>query len=186
MRTRSPESPLVPLLMTSIARLSRVALLTGIAATALALPLRAQQRAAAAATPSLVVASLNTTAAKEGGKLRTTARPNDVLRYTLTFRNPTSRALANVELKDAIPAGVRLVVGSTHGSRADARVEFSADGGKSWAEQPMETVLVAGQSVTRPVSADRYTHIRWVVGGTVAPRSTVTADFEVKVDGTGA
>ena len=79
---------------------------------------QAQQATSHTAAPSLAVAALNTTAAAEGGRSgRATVRPNDVLRYTLTFTNPTSRSLANVELKDPMPAGVHFVAGSTHASR---------------------------------------------------------------------
>jgi uncharacterized repeat protein (TIGR01451 family) len=173
---------LAPGLMKHLARFTLVVTLL---AASLALPARAQQTAARSAAPSLVVAALNVTAASETGPARAAARPNDVLRYTLTFTNSTSRTLSNVELKNPIPAGVHFVSGSTHASRTDARVEYSADGAKSWAAEPMETVVVNGQSVTRAISADRYTHVRWMVGGNVAPKATVTADFEAKVDGAG-
>jgi uncharacterized repeat protein (TIGR01451 family) len=134
------------------------------------------------AAPSLIVSALNTTAAAESDRpMRATVQPNDVLRYTLTFTNPTGRSLGNVELKNPIPAGVHLVAGSTHASRTDARIEFSADGGKSWSAAPMESVMVDGQSLSRPIPADRYTHVRWLVRGAVGPQATVTADFEARV-----
>jgi uncharacterized repeat protein (TIGR01451 family) len=147
-------------------------------------PATAQQATVRPAAPTLMVAALNMTAEQESPRsARSTVRPNDVLRYTLTFTNPTGRALGNVELKNPIPAGVRFVAGSTHASRIDARVEFSADGGKSWAAQPMESAVVDGKPVMRPVPSERFTHIRWVVAGAVAPQATVTADFEAKVGG---
>jgi uncharacterized repeat protein (TIGR01451 family) len=140
------------------------------------------QGAAPSAAPSLVVAALNVTAEHESPRSpRTTVRPNDVLRYTLTFTNPTSRAIGNVELKNPIPAGVRFVAGSTHASRPDARVEFSADGGRSWSPQPMESVVVDGAPVVRAIPSERFTHIRWMLKGAVAPRASVTADFEARV-----
>lgn len=144
----------------------------------------AQRSAGRAPSPTLVVNALNTTAvAQSTGSARATVLPNDVLRYTLTLTNPTSRALSNVELRNPMPAGVRYVTGSAHASRADARLEFSADGGKSWAAEPVETAVVAGQTVTRPIPVERYTHIRWVVVGTVAPNAMVRADFEARVGG---
>ena len=168
-------------------RITRLSLLLTTCAMALASSAQAQQGAARNAVPSLAVAALNTTAAAESARpARSSVRPNDVLRYTLTFTNPTARTLANVELKNPMPAGVHFVAGSTHASRADARVEFSADGGKHWALEPMESVLVDGQPVSRPVPAERFTHVRWMVGGKVAPRATVTADFEARVDGPAA
>ncbi len=164
---------------TSLAALLVLALSPGIA--------HAQQRA----TPSLSVTALNTTAAREvatlsGSVARTTVQPGDVLRYALTFTNSAPTAVRNVELRDPMPAGMHFVSGSAHASRADARLEFSADGGRSWAAQPVETVFVDGRQVIRPVSAGRYTHVRWVVGGAVAPGAVVTADFEARVGGAGA
>jgi uncharacterized repeat protein (TIGR01451 family) len=147
-------------------------------------PGAAQQAGARVSAPSLVVAALNVTAQAESERpMRSTVRPNDVLRYTLTFANPTSRTLGKVELKNPIPAGVHFVAGSTHASRTDAVVEFSADGGKSWSAQPTEAVVVDGRPMMRPVPADRYTHVRWTVRGGVGPQATVTADFEARVGG---
>jgi uncharacterized repeat protein (TIGR01451 family) len=148
-----------------------------------AAPLQAQQRKGG---PTLVVAASNTTASAEAATSRSAVRPNDVLRYTLTFTNPTEHSVANVELRNPIPDGVSFVPGSAKASRADARLEFSADRGKSWAAQPMETVTVAGQQVTRPIPVNRYTHIRWVVKSAVEARGVITAEFEAKVAGAGA
>lgn len=154
-----------------------------------ALPARAQQPTANA-TPSITVAATNTTAAadakKKGGAPRTAVLPNDVLRYTLTFTNSTERPVRNVELRDPIPAGVRFVAGSARVSRPDARLEFSVDGGRTWSASPTESVTVDGKATTRPVSADRFTHVRWLVTSAVAPRATVTAEFDARVGGDGA
>jgi uncharacterized repeat protein (TIGR01451 family) len=145
----------------------------------------AQRSASHESAPTLVVGAVNTTAGREGaqGSTRIAVLPNDVLRYTLTLTNPTSRSLANVELRNPMPAGLRYVPGSAHASRSDARLEFSADGGRSWAAEPVETVLVAGQPVTRPIPVERYTHIRWIVAGSVASNAVVRADFEARVGG---
>ena len=159
----------------------RATLLTALSLGLTVSTAHAQQ--AKSATPTLSVAAVNTTAVQAGEKGRKTVRPDDVLRYTLTFRNPGPKALGNVELRNPIPAGVHFVPGSAHASRDDARLEFSADGGKSWAAEPTETVTEDGKPVTRPVPVERYTHVRWLVGGTVAARSTVTADFSAKVAG---
>jgi uncharacterized repeat protein (TIGR01451 family) len=137
-------------------------------------------------SPTLVVSAANTTAAGEAGAARTAVRPNDVLRYTLTFRNPTDHAVSNVELRNPIPAGVTVVAGSAHASRADARLEFSADGGKSWSAEPMEMVTAGDKQVRRAIPVDRYTHIRWVLKSSVAANAVVTADFEARVAASGA
>ncbi len=109
------------------------------------------------------------------------ARPGDVLRYRLAFTNRTDRPIRHVVLDNPIPARLRLSAASVKASRADARVEYSIDGGRSWAPQPMEDVVTAGGKVRRPVSPERYTNVRWTVDGPVAAQAVVTAEFEAQV-----
>ena len=156
-----------------------------LALLAVSAPAHAQQRKAG---PTLVVAASNTTASAEAsnGAVRSAVRPNDVLHYRLTFSNPTDHSVANVELRNPMPAGVSFVPGSAKASRSDARLEFSADNGKSWSAQPMEKALVGGQTVTRAIPVDRYTHIRWVMKNAVEAKGVVTAEFEARVNGAGA
>lgn len=155
-----------------------------------ALPANAQQ-AAVRSAPSISVRALNTTAAaeaakKKGGAARTAVLPGDVLRYTLAFTNSTDKPVRNVELRDPIPAGVRFVAGSARASRPDVRLEFSADGGRTWSAAPVEAGMVDGKPVSRTIAPDRYTHVRWLVTGAVAPHAMVTAEFDARVGGAGA
>ncbi|HEX2092172.1 MAG TPA: hypothetical protein VHG28_07200 [Longimicrobiaceae bacterium] len=143
---------------------------------------------------ALVVTTDNRTAAAEAarGAPRRDAgvRPGDVLRYRLTFTNVAGRPVRSVALSNPLPEQFRFVPGSTRASREDARAEYSADGGRSFSLQPMEEVVVDGRRVQRPVAPERYTHVRWIVGGWVAPGATVTAEFEARLPaparGTGA
>lgn len=156
------------------------ALLPLAAAVALLAPAaRAQQG------PALAVTAENRTAAAEAsaGRARRDdrARPGDLLRYRLTFTNSSGRALRGVTLADPIPAGLALVAGSPRTARTDARLEYSADRGVTWSAQPMEEVVVNGQRVRRAVPAERYTHVRWTVAGSVAPGATVVAEFDARV-----
>lgn len=159
-----------------------------LALLAAALPLGAQQvtapGAGAAARP-LALTVENRTALAEAAQRRpradTRARPGDVLRYRLVFTNRSGRPVRNVILDSPIPAGLRLDVASVQATRADARVEYSIDGGRSWASQPLEDVVVAGNTVRRPASPERYTNVRWTVAGLVAPQTVVTAQFEAQV-----
>lgn len=150
-------------------------------------PAGAQAGAAAApsAQPAFTIAVQNRTAADEAarGAARpdTTVRPGDVLRYTLRFDNATERALANVQLSNALPGALELVAGTTRASRPDARLEFSADGGKNFSATPMMDVVVEGRTARRPVPPAQYTHVRWTVAGAVAPRTAVTAEYETRV-----
>ena len=140
------------------------------------------------AAPTLKVAVLNETAAaeKEKGVERRsdTVRPGDVLRYTLTFTNQSSRALSNVNVSNPLPTGLVFVGESTRINRSDAEAEFSADGGRTFSAKPMETEMVNGQRVSRAVPAARYTHVRWIVRGNVAPRGVVTAQYNARVGDT--
>lgn len=155
-------------------------------ALAWAAPAAAQQGGPAAPSP-LVVTVENRTAQAEKAQGRARAdehaRPGDVLRYRLTFRNPGSGNVRGVKLANPVSAGMRFVGGSATSSRGDARLEFSADGGRTFSAQPMEEVADAqGRTVRRPVPAERYTHVRWTIDGSVAPGATVTAEFDARVN----
>ena len=150
-----------------------------------AVPALAQKPADA---PALVVTAQNRTAAAEAGRGASRrddrVRPKDVLRYQLSFTNPTDRPVRRVELKNPLPAEFRFVAGSARASRPDAAAAYSADGGKTFSAQPMEEVVEGGRTVRRPVPVERYTHVRWIVDGWVAPGATVTAEFDARFDGT--
>jgi uncharacterized repeat protein (TIGR01451 family) len=143
---------------------------------------------AAAQQPEPIrITAVNRTAASEAARgtprRDQAARPGDVLRYRLTFTNPAAQQVRGVVLSDPVPAGLRFVSGSASADRADVAVEYSIDGGRSWAAQPMETVVVDGQRVQRPAPPEKYTNVRWTVGGWVAPGATVIAEFDARVGG---
>jgi uncharacterized repeat protein (TIGR01451 family) len=159
--------------MKSLIRTSLYALLL---AASLTVPALAQKSA-------LVVTAENRTALASKGARRNdaTAHAGDVLRYKLTFTNVAGRPVRQVALQNPMAAGLEFVAGSAKVSRADAQAEFSVDGGRSWSAHPMETVTIDGRSVERAVSPERYSGVRWIVGGFVAPGATVTAEFEARV-----
>ena len=135
----------------------------------------------------LRITQRNVTAAAEspGGTPRAQARPGDVIRYTITLTNPSARAVRVATITDAIPAGMRLILGSARASRADAKLEFSIDSGRTWGEEPTETVIANGRQIERPVSPGRYTDLRWLLTKPLAPKETVTAEFSARVTGGG-
>jgi uncharacterized repeat protein (TIGR01451 family) len=146
--------------------------------------------APAGPAPTLKVAVFNETAAAEKAKgtdrRDDAVRPGDVLRYTLTFTNETNRPLSQVHVSNPLPAGLVLVGETARINRSDAEAEFSADGGKTFSTKPMETVMVNGTSVTREVPAARYTNVRWIIRGSVAPKGVVTAHYNARVGGSAA
>ena len=173
--------------MTSIHRIARsltVALVTLVGATNVAHAQKAAGRAQAA-QPTLRVVAENRTAAvaaaRGSRRADSTVHAGDVVRYKLTFTNSADRAIRNVAIQNPVPAGLQFVAGSAKVSRNDARAEYSLDGGRTWSARPMETVTIDGRQVDRPVSPERYTAVRWMVGGAVAPAATVTAEFEARL-----
>lgn len=154
----------------------------------LALTLAVAPAARAQQADALVVTAVNRTAAAEAerGAPRNdaAARPGDVLRYRLTFRNPGGEPVRGVVLNNPVAAGLTFVAGSAKSSRDDVVTEYSTDGGRSWAAQPMEEVTdEAGRRVRRPAPPEKYTHVRWTVTGFVNPGTTVTAEFDARLSG---
>ncbi len=116
-------------------------------------------------------------AGREDGSM---ARPGDLLAYSLAFTNTTSGSVNNVQFVDPLPGGLVYKAGS---ARADkpARIEYSIDGGKSYAARPMLVVVEAGRRVEKPAPVWSYTHIRWTVSGPLASGAQVTAGFQAEV-----
>jgi uncharacterized repeat protein (TIGR01451 family) len=104
----------------------------------------------------------------------------DVVRYRLTFTNVTDVDARGVAFVDPVPDGLLYVDKSATADREDARIDFSIDGGGSYAEQPLIVETVDGERVERPAPPDTYTHIRWTVAGPVAPGEQVTAQFDAR------
>lgn len=155
--------------------------LLALALSALAPAARAQQ------ADALNVTATNRTAAAEAqaGAPRSdaAARPGDVLRYRLTFRNPGQQPVRGVVLNNPVAAGLTFVAGSARSSRDDVVTEFSIDGGRTWAAQPTEEVTdESGRRVRRPAPPEKYTHVRWTVTGAVNPGTTVTAEFDARLN----
>jgi uncharacterized repeat protein (TIGR01451 family) len=145
-------------------------------------PLRAQQ---SSEPQALVMSATNLTADAEAaqGQARESEviQGGDAVRYSLLFTNVTDRPVRQVVLSNAVPAGFGMIAGSAQASRTDAAAEYSADGGTTWAAQPMEDVLVDGRIERRPIPAERFTHVRWTLQDWLAPDATVTADFDVRL-----
>lgn len=131
---------------------------------------------------ALAITAHNLTAeAASGRKNPTLARPGDEIRYSLVFTNTTQGSVKNVQFVDPVPQGLVYVLGSA-AARQSARIEYSIDGGKTYAEQPMIDVVENGSTVQQPAPRERYTHVRWTVLESVAPGAQVTAEFRVQVN----
>jgi uncharacterized repeat protein (TIGR01451 family) len=118
--------------------------------------------------------------ARGGGDAKTVL-PGDVILYRLTFTNTTEVPVRNVEFKDPIPAGFRLVIESATADRDDVVVTYSIDGGQIYSADPLIEVVVDGERLTRPAPPELFTHIRWLVTGWVQPGAQVTAEFRAQL-----
>ncbi|HET9387381.1 MAG TPA: hypothetical protein VFO67_19755 [Gemmatimonadales bacterium] len=133
----------------------------------------------AAALPAqqpLVITALNLTARSRGSQSQAVL-PGDVLQYQLRFTNQSQGDVSGVVFTNPVPTGLRYVDGSAGADRQDVAVEYSTDGGNTYAATPLVTEVVAGQRVQRPAPPEQYTHVRWLVRGSIAPGASVTAEF---------
>ena len=131
---------------------------------------------ALAAQRPLVVTAVNVNA-KARGTQSQAVLPGDVLQYQLRFTNQGQGDVRGVVFTNPVPAGLRYVDKSAGADRQDVAVEYSTDGGKTFAATPLVTEVVAGRRVQKPASPSQYTHVRWIVRGSVAPGASVTAAF---------
>jgi len=135
---------------------------------------------ALAAQRPLVVTALNLNAKSRGSQSQAVL-PGDVVQYQLRFTNQGQGDVRGVVFTNPVPAGLRYVDRSAGADRQDVAVEYSTDGGKTYAATPMVTEVVDGKRVQRPATPEQYTHVRWTVQGSIAPGATVTAEFRAEL-----
>jgi uncharacterized repeat protein (TIGR01451 family) len=99
--------------------------------------------------------------------------PGERVFYTITFTNVGEEPADNVIITNPIATELSYVDGSAFGPGMD--VEFSVDGGASFAKALELTVVEDGE--TRAAGPDDFTHIRWVMQGELNTGSQGTARF---------
>ena len=102
----------------------------------------------------------------------------DVVYYTLRIRNPSIVYAADVTVVQKIPANTSYVAGSA--AAPAAQVEFSIDGGQSFAAPAGLQVTDEGRTQLAP--PERYTHIRWQLRHPLAPGAVALARFQAVFD----
>ncbi|MDH4106754.1 MAG: hypothetical protein OEW35_00405 [Gammaproteobacteria bacterium] len=105
--------------------------------------------------------------------------PGDQVVYTVTFANVSDEAADNIVITNPLPAEMTYVEGSAFGPGAE--IEFSADGGKSFAAREKLTVPDE-QGGQRQARAEDYTHIRWVMREQVRAGSQGVAQFRARLN----
>ncbi|MEM8814804.1 MAG: hypothetical protein AAGE85_03195 [Pseudomonadota bacterium] len=105
--------------------------------------------------------------------------PGERVVYTITFTNVGSEPADNVTVTNPIDASLTYLQGSAFG--AGMRVEFSADGGQSFAA-PEALRVADGNGGERSAEAEDYTHVRWTLPGVLEAGTTGVARFSAVVD----
>lgn len=88
-----------------------------------------------------------------------TVIPGDRVIYTITFQNVGDEPAGDVVITNPIADSLTYVDGSAFGP--GTTIQFSIDGGKSFANRDALTVDEDG--AVRPAKANDFTHIRWVM-----------------------
>ncbi|MDX1515255.1 MAG: hypothetical protein R3288_00370 [Woeseiaceae bacterium] len=129
--------------------------------------------------------NVNTTVQKEvvvenedGEKVRylvpaSTVVPGERVVYTITFENVGDEAAENVVITNPIAESLTYVAGSA--SNGTMRVEFSIDGGKTFA--PASELTVVDGDDERPATTKDYTHVRWVMQSELQVGAKGSASF---------
>lgn len=111
-----------------------------------------------------------------------TVRPGDILRYRLLGKNEGDRPIQNLTLNQPVPQGTVFILKSAKASAAKAQVTYSIDGGRTYSANPTVQVrLPNGKVENRPAPAEAYTHIRWNLPGSLPAKTSVNAEYQVKV-----
>ena len=84
----------------------------------------------------------------------------DEVHYTVRVRNPGTNAVNDVQVTKRMPFGLRYLPGSATGPDCD--IEFSSDGGATFAAKP---------------AAGEYTHVRWSMRRPLAPGAAALLRF---------
>ncbi len=99
--------------------------------------------------------------------------PGETVFYTITFTNISDETADNVVITNPIAADLVYVEGSGFGPGTD--MQFSIDGGKSFAAAAELTITEDGE--TRAAKASDYTHVRWILKNNLDAGAQATARF---------
>ena len=107
-----------------------------------------------------------------------TVVPGERVVYTITFRNVGDEPAENVIITNPIADTLTYVAGSASSDGAD--VEFSIDGGQSFASAP--ELRVVDNGIERPATTTDYTHVRWVMQTALAAGGEGQASFAADLE----
>jgi len=106
-------------------------------------------------------------------------KPGDEVEYEVVASNTGSSPALRFRSTARIPAGTAYIPGTAKAD--DATPEFSIDGGKTWSAAPTITVNTSDGPVLKKADPSRYTGVRFVEDGALAPGARELYSYEVRV-----
>jgi len=99
--------------------------------------------------------------------------PGDTVIFTVSYANADTKPADRVVVINPVPQHMTYLDKSAEGN--GTVIEFSVDGGKTYAAPGKLTVTAAGTQ--RPATAADYTHIKWTMGKPLAPGAKGSVSF---------
>lgn len=107
-------------------------------------------------------------------------QPGETVRYDVVASNSGTDPALKLMPTGKIPSGTVYEAGTASSSNTGG-VEFSLDGGKTWAKIPTVKVTTPKGVVEKKADPATYTAIRWIMAKPLAPKSSVSYSYEVRV-----
>jgi len=107
-----------------------------------------------------------------------TVVPGERVVYTITFKNISDEPADNVVITNPIAETLTYVDDSAFGP--GTKIQFSIDGGQSFAER--ETLTIDENGDIRPAETQDFTHIRWVMQQELAAGAQGVARFSAVLE----
>ena len=104
--------------------------------------------------------------------------PGERVVYTIRFRNIGDEPAENVVITNPISDSLVFVAGSA--TSPGARVEFSIDGGQSFAVA--NELRISEDGIERAATAEDYTHVRWVMLAALAVGADGSTSFAADLE----
>jgi uncharacterized repeat protein (TIGR01451 family) len=114
----------------------------------------------------------------------TEARPGQVVEYRVFVTNVSSETLpaSNALITGPVPATTAYIADTATPTSAEAKLEFSADGGQTFAEKPLlEKTNDQGETELVEALPEEYTAARWAILIPLEPQQTLTFTYRVTV-----
>jgi uncharacterized repeat protein (TIGR01451 family) len=114
----------------------------------------------------------------------TEARPGQVVEYRVIVTNVSNETLpaSNALITGPIPNTTTYLAESATATSGEAKLEFSADGGQTFAEKPLiEKTNDQGEKEMVEALPEEYTAARWAILVPLEPQQALTFKYRVTV-----